>query len=289
MLGSVTVKENKTYSGTVVRVAEDTSVTPNIPASVGYDAVELSDLVKSVEVSVTHGILEDPAVNRLSLHSPGGATGVTQNITSGNLDGDTASISVPDARLGGDIGGTHMIRVHFTGEEPISSWPAGSADVSYVDAQASPTTGRVPATDTTTLPPGASGDLASFTRGGLSATLNMAQSTSGDGATRYQSWVRISNNGAGDGSVTVTVYDSATGDYLGHWDSPTIPAGGSIQVSAKSLEDHLGYTPSAAQQYDLKVEGDINGYVQHVMWNAVDGLFSDLSGFRSGGGLNTTP
>ncbi len=117
----------------------------------------------------------------------------------------------------------------------------------------------------------------------------MAQSSAGDGGTRYQSWVRIHNNGVNAGSVTIHVIDAETGDMLGSWDSDDIPAGGAIQVSAENLEDHLGYTPVSGEQYNLIVEGGINGYVQHVMWNAVDGLFSDLSGFRAGGGLNTAP
>ena len=178
--------------------------------------------------------------------------------------------------------GTHPITVTFNGQTAISTWEAGDASVMFTAPSGA-------ADANLSEIPNAYGSLASFTRGGLSAQLNMAQSTYGDGATRYQSWVRIANNGVGDGSVTITVYDAATGDELGSWDSPNIPAGGAIQVSAANLEDHLNYTPPAGQQYNLHVEGAINGYVQHVMWNTVEGLFSDLSGFRSGGGLNTTP
>ncbi len=34
--------------------------------------------------------------------------------------------------------------------------------------------------------------------------------------------------------------------------------------------------------YTVKIEGAIAGYVQHLNWNSVDNLFSDLSGFRNG-------
>ena len=194
--------------------------------------------------------------------------------------GERPAAGMPGPRPGVVSEVAHMVTVVFNGEDPISTWEAGDASVSYTDDDGE---------DDLSAPAGASGALASFSRGGLRTELNMAQSSAGDGGTRYQSWVRIHNNGVSEGSVTIYVMDAETGDMLGSWDSDDIPAGGAIQVSVENLEDHLGHVPVSGDQYNLVIEGGINGYVQHVMWNAVDGLFSDLSGFRAGGGLNTAP
>ncbi len=246
----------------------------------------LEDLIDTADVTISHGVLTDDAFTRVTMGSFRAPTATNEISDDGEV---VFEVDVEDLATGpGSMerrtrsSGSHPIVVTFSGREAISAWDAGSATVSFNAPRSISDNDYLEAT-------GGSGSLASFSRGGLNTQLNMAQSTYGDGATRYQSWVRIHNNGVGSGSVTITVYDAESGDRLGHWDSPTIPAGAAIQVSAAALENHLDYTPSSGQQYNLSVEGNINGYAQHVMWNTVDGLFSDLSGFRTGGGLNTTP
>ena len=279
-IGTVTAKRNMTTVGS--------GGTQTAGALIGNSTIE-----------VTHEVMQDDAFVKLTV----GESLTAPDARNRNLaiSGSTATFSevANDAFLGAEAitddtasppvttpavaSMAHDVMVEFNGRDAISSWPAGELSVTFVDAQAPSTS------DNTSVPPGGSGELASFSRGGLNTRLNMAQSTYGDGATRYQSWVRISNTGVTDGPVTVTVHSSSTGEMLGSWDSQDIPAGGSIQVSAAALEDHLGHTPTGPDQYDLRIEGGINGYVQHVMWNALDGIFSDLSSFRAGGGLNTTP
>ena len=274
-IGTVGVSVNSTTTGQLNMAG--TSVVP----------VSSASLVDSADIMVVHGVLTDDAFKSISLGS--GRTAPTAPSRTIEIDGDEVTFEVMHADLAPNMedlspgvaaNGSHPLIVSFTGSDAISSWSAGEAIVSLNDDDSS---------DDLLVPPGASGSLSAFSRGGLSTELNMAQSSAGDGGTRYQSWVRIHNNGASDGSVTITVFDAVTGERLGHWDSPEIPAGGAIQVSARNLEDHLRHTPASGDQYNLSVEGDINGYVQHVMWNSVDGLFSDLSGFRAGGGLNTAP
>ena len=274
-IGTVGVSVNSTTTGQLNMAG--TSAVP----------VSSASLVDSADIMVVHGVLTDDAFRSISLGS--GRTAPTAPSRTIEIDGDEVTFEVMHAGLAPNMedlspgvaaNGSHPLIVNFTGRDAISSWSAGEAIVSLNDDDSS---------DDLLVPPGASGSLSAFSRGGLSTELNMAQSSAGDGGTRYQSWVRVHNNGASDGSVTITVFDAVTGERLGHWDSPEIPAGAAIQVSARDLEDHLRHTPSSGDQYNLSVEGDINGYVQHVMWNAVDGLFSDLSGFRAGGGLNTAP
>ena len=228
-------------------------------------------LISEAMITVEHGALEDAAFRSLSIAS------TTRGVS---VDGDEGSLTVRvDNFISAGTAPTdakkHEIAVNFNGRDAISSWDAGSASVSFTDRSG---------TDDLSLPHSVSGPLAAISRGGLSTEINMAQSSYGDGATRYQSWVRVANNGANDGSVTITLYDAATGDFIGAWDSGMIPAGGSIQVPVSDLEDEAGYSPGPGQQYNISIDGGINGYAQHVMWNTVEGLFSDLSGFRAGGG-----
>ena len=247
-------------------------------------AVSAASLIENADITLSHGVFSDDAFMRVQL---GAMRAPSRTVP---IEGDSATFEVgvnslastegANAILGIAAQTVHDVKVYFNGDDAIASWGAGEATVSFNDDDAS---------DALSVPAGATGSLAAFTRGGLNAYINMAQSSYGDGATRYQSWIRIANNGVSDGDVTVQVYDSATGDRLGHWPSGIIPAGGSIQVSVAALEDHIGLTPTSADQYDIRIDGDINGYVQHVMWNTVDGLFSDLSSFRAGGGLNITP
>ena len=58
-----------------------------------------------------------------------------------------------------------------------------------------------------------------------------------------------------------------------------IEANSSIQISMPTIETALGIT--AAGQYQLGIAGAIDGYAQHVVFNSVDNLFVDLSGFRA--------
>ena len=54
------------------------------------------------------------------------------------------------------------------------------------------------------------------------------------------------------------------------------------------IESVLGHTPDKIALYNVRIQGPITGYVQHLNWNSVDNLFSDLSGFRSGA-LTSSP
>ncbi len=257
--------------GTIAISGHSVNMMPTATTNgMGVD-IEPSDLIASANITVSHGVFSDDAFRSLSV-------GSLRPSRTNPIEDDSISFPV---RVGQALG-TRTVTVRFDGETAISTWDAGEASVSFAPAASA-------AGNDYSLPSGASGDLAALSRGGLSTEINMAQSSYGDGATRYQSWVRVANNGANDGSVTVKLYDAATGDHIGSWDSDMIPAGGSIQVSVADLEDNAGYTPGPGQQYNIKVDGGINGYVQHVMWNTVEGLFSDLSGFRAGGGLNTEP
>ena len=115
------------------------------------------------------------------------------------------------------------------------------------------------------------------------------RNTAGNGADLYQSVLRITNSGIVPGTVDVTIYDSADGEMLGEFTSGNIPPGTMIQWTAAQLEAVAGITHhDEVVLYIVTIDGAITGYVQHLNWNSVDNLFSDLSGFRQGGTQRTT-
>ena len=206
------VTETSAQVGTVTATVYSTSMGNG-------DPVTAAALIEEAEIMLSHGVFSDDAFSRVELS---GMRAPTSRLP---IEDDSVTYTVDPATLASTAGANmaqniaartvHQVNVVFNGRDPISSWGSGSVDVDFTDATPN---------DDLLVPEGASGSLASFSRGGLSTQLNMAQSTYGDGATRYQSWVRVHNNGVTDGSVTITIYDAETGDRLGQWNSETIPA-----------------------------------------------------------------
>jgi hypothetical protein len=232
-------------------------------------AITTANLVTGMEITVTHGVLTDAATSSLNLNEAGG----NLSVTAASFVAGTASFN---AVLGGGAGAGNLgtnstfdIVVNFDGTTAISSWAAGSVVLAYTNG----------ATDNVSAIANTSGTLASLTRGGFSTQINTAQSSAGTGATLYQSLVRLVNNGTVAGTVSITVRDDADGSSYGIYTTESIEANSSIQVSMPTIETALGIT--AAGQYQLGISGPIDGYAQHVMFNSVDNLFVDLSGFRA--------
>ncbi len=246
----------------------------------GLIAFPVAEAVASSGISVHHTALNDDALSSVSLGPKGGTDPKKRtSIPASSEDEDAvtvkdgaASFSLKLAELDAELDGTHNIMIHFDGKSRISSAGAGRVAVTFV----------APATSTYGLPDGATGALASIERGGLNVHLNSVRNSYGNGADQYTSVVRIANNGAVDGSIDLTVFDSATGTMLGQFASPVIPARTTVQWTAAQVEGLLGFTPDKVMLYDVRIEGAITGYVQHLNWNQIEGLFSDLSGFRNG-------
>lgn len=102
--------------------------------------------------------------------------------------------------------------------------------------------------------------------------------------TESQSFLRFWNTGAATGTAAVTVRDSASGETLGTWTSPSIPAGAEVQYSIGQIESAL---PSGARPnfYTLGLASQFQGYFQHVLWRAADGTLTNLSTCRTGVGI----
>ena len=221
-----------------------------------------ADLTGAVEFTITHGVLTDAAVTSLDL----GGTGPTAAVSAmpSVFNGNVASFDVNTD----EAFATFDIVVNFDGTTAISEWSAGTVDVAF----------SVGAMNLTAAPT-ATGSLASLSRFGFSTQINTAQSSAGTGATLFQSFVRIVNNGAVAGAVNLTVRNDATGSIYGTYTTATVDPNSTVQVSMPTVEAALSITP--AGQYQIGIAGPISGYAQHVMFNAENSAFNDLSSFRN--------
>jgi hypothetical protein len=92
-----------------------------------------------------------------------------------------------------------------------------------------------------------------------------------------QSYVRFSNTGTSADTVKVTLTAGTTGQALGTWTSPSIPAGSSAQVSIATIESVIAPGVAKPQFYTLAVQTLMRGNVQHVLWRPADGTLTNLS------------
>jgi len=247
------------------------SVTVTGSVAVGTDlATAITTTVAGgLEFVLTHGVLTDAAVT--SLDAAGGVT-APGTLTTTSFQGSTASFSVAAA---GSVG-AYTFTVRFDGTTAISAWPAGTVATEFTAGGFN----NVAPADATT-------NLNVLARGGFAAQLNTVQSsTAAGGTTTFQSYIRITNNGAVAGAPIVTVTDGATGAALGSFTAASIPAGATLQLSNVDLET-LGAFTSNGGQYTVDLSGPLTAYAQHVMLNSTNNYFTDLTGFRNAGAGNT--
>ena len=258
-----------------------------------YEATGTSTEVTNIAITVDHGVLSDSALASITLDAPDAATHTDESITARALPdrlserdgtltfGDISQIDENVANaptVPGTMGGSNYgLSVTFNGRTPISAHDPGLATVTFKGAN-----------QLANVPDAVRGPLATFKRGGLSAQVNSARNSVGNGSTQYQSILRIANNGSNAAAVTITLYDASDGEMLGSWASDMIEPKGMLQISVAQLEDGIGLNPTDIGFYTIDIDGPLNGYVQHVNWNSLDNLFTDLSGFRVGAGTNVT-
>ena len=105
----------------------------------------------------------------------------------------------------------------------------------------------------------------------LSSTVfSSAQSTS-------QSFLRFYNTGATSGTVSVTLRDSTTGQSLGQWTSPSLPAGSEQQYPISTIEAGTYQSFTKPAYYTISVDSNIDGQFQHILWRSTDGTLTNLS------------
>jgi len=291
--GTVTIDSNVTPGFSKLTTATALTVTTANLGSIKFSAtgavgtdlsfVYLSASVASTtEVKVTHGVLLDDAVTKIT-YTP--ASGSALDRVPSQFVTGTVSFQVPGASLD-----SSSIVVTFDGSSLIDT-TSGTASVTVTPTIAAAAGGPLRVISSF------SGSLAGFSRGGLSVEINTMQPTAGAGSTLYRSYLRIANTSAAPGVATITVRNDVTGATIGSFTTAQmtaaitagllsstgeIRANSTLQLGAADIESLVTGAAATGQPYKVTVTGSFNGYVQNLMWNSVTGLFSDLSGFRNG-------
>lgn len=241
------------------------STTAAVATNLSNVYVASASLVSTAELKVTHGALSDPALVNIQV---AGTLATPVPKTSAQFVSGTVSFQLPGASLAGVD-----IIVTFDGTSAISA-AAGTAT-----AVVTPTArGDFDLNRAVTA---FSGNLATISRGGMSVELNSLYPTAGQGSTLYRSYLRIANISPLDGVATITVKNDSTGAAIGSF-TTTVTAGATKQVGAADIEAAISTAAATGAMYKVTVSGSFNGYVQHLIWNSVTGLFTDQSGFRNG-------
>ncbi len=218
----------------------------------------------TAEVKVAHPALTDlPGLLSVSI----GGTAASSK-SPGTFVSGTASFQIAAGSLNNSI-----VTVTFDGTSPIAA-ATGTATVTVTPTSSAGVITRAVAAF--------SGNLATYSRGGLSVELNSLFNTAGAGSTLYRSLLRVANTGTSDGVATISVKNDLTGASIGSY-TTTITAGATKQISSADIESSITTALAVGAPYKVTVSGTFNGYVQHLLWNSVTGLFTDLSGFRNGG------
>jgi len=100
--------------------------------------------------------------------------------------------------------------------------------------------------------------------------------------TSSQSFLRFYNSGTTDGKVTIALRDFATGQSLGQWTSPNIPAGSEQQYPIATIESGTGQSFTKPAFYSINIQTSITGYFQHVLYRPADGTLTNLSTCATG-------
>ncbi|MCB2106293.1 MAG: hypothetical protein KDE14_01275 [Rhodobacteraceae bacterium] len=96
--------------------------------------------------------------------------------------------------------------------------------------------------------------------------------------TGFPSTVVLTNTLSAASSARIGVYDARTGEKLGTYTSPAVPANGQLFVSVATIEADIGTTPTSNRyHYVLEVENAFTGFLQHLVNNVQAGVVTDMT------------
>lgn len=94
----------------------------------------------------------------------------------------------------------------------------------------------------------------------------------------FPSSVVFYNTGDAAKRVVVGVYDARNGTRLGTYTSAEIAPLAQLTVTVDSMEDAIGVKPGAGMyQYNIKLDNDFTGTMQHLVNNKAAGLITDMT------------
>ncbi len=109
------------------------------------------------------------------------------------------------------------------------------------------------------------------------ATVNLGPVYS-TASTTKQSFLRVANTGASAGTATFTFMNSTTGNVVGTWTTPSLPAGSQAQYYIGVLEDNAKITAANRPLfYTVTIKSGLTGYIQHVLYRPDTGTLTNLS------------
>lgn len=236
-----------------------------------FSAMTTADIIGNHVVTLTSPVLALPAVTQVVVAPFSGAAGATSLTASAGAVTLNKPITNPSTvTIASPANAVEQVRVTatFDGATVIPTTGSGT----MVDV---PTAGAV----TVRTYAGISGTLAGLTQGGYTNGVNNVLNSKNTG---FQSFIRLHNNSASTpNTVTLNVYNNTTGALLGSYVSPSVPANGSLQISAADIEAGASITATAGVNYDVGIRGTtFSGYAQHILFNTALGLAVDLSANR---------
>jgi hypothetical protein len=109
------------------------------------------------------------------------------------------------------------------------------------------------------------------------------QVVSSSDASAGLAFLRILNNSASAGIVSINLLDPATGTVLGTWTSGSIAANAAPQISISTLENNA--VPASGQTitsptrsgYNLQFQSSFPANVQYVLWGNTAGVIANLT------------
>ena len=237
------------------------------------------DAASSASITITSGVLTSAATTTVTLQADkqaGAVAGFSITVTTAAFSGGTLTFSVASV----STVNTFLITAQFDGKNAISAVATNSTGISV-------SFGIPENTVSNNALAAVSGVTVAINRGGFSGQANTVLSSANS---TFTSFIRIHNNGATAGVVTIAVINDATGATLGSsFSSSTIAAGQTLQLSAANIETGAGITPVNGTNYTVNVTGPIIGYIQHIIYNASTGQLADLSSFRNANSTSGNP
>ena len=94
----------------------------------------------------------------------------------------------------------------------------------------------------------------------------------------FPSAIMVHNLNTTAQDAKLTLYDARTGTRIGSIVVPAIPPNASATFSVPEVESALRHTPATDQyHYNLLLEGDFYGYLQHIVYNTGSGLVTNAT------------
>jgi hypothetical protein len=99
----------------------------------------------------------------------------------------------------------------------------------------------------------------------------------------------VNNTGTSAATVTLGIYDAASGTKRGTYTTTTIPSGGDAIVPVTDIETVVGAPTASMFHYVVKAEGNFTGFLQHLVTNVKAGVITDMTTACSFAGSAVNP